>query len=197
MAEVNESSREITAKIVYCGPGLSGKTTNLRGIHKALDPVDRGQMTQADTEGERTLFFDMLPLTGVPKLFGYGVRYQVLTVPGQIYYAAARRLVMRNADGLVFVADSSADRLDATVESMYDIHSIMKTLGLDAAKIPVVLQFNKRDVPGALPVALLEGALNYSGWPMYQCIASRGVGVMECLSDIMQRVHTSLRDTRL
>lgn len=196
MPEINESSKEITAKIVYCGPGLSGKTTNLRGVHRLLAATDRGQLTTVNTDGERTLFFDMLPITGAPKLFGYTLRFQLLTVPGQIYYTAARKLVMRNADGIVFVADSAADRLDATIESMFDMHHLMGQLGLDPAKIPIILQLNKRDLPGALHAHVLGESLNAGGWPMYNAVASEGVGVLECLADVMQRVYRELKETR-
>ena len=157
MTQINESAKEITAKLVYCGPGLSGKTTNLKMIHKILAPKDRGQLITMNTEMERTLFFDLLPLPNLPPINGFGLRYQLATVPGQIYYVAARRQVMHDADGIIFVADSAPDRLDATIESMEDVHRLLSDLNLDPTTIPMILQYNKRDLPGALSLDVMEG----------------------------------------
>ncbi len=182
MPLVNYVTREITCKIVYYGPGRSGKTTNLRCIHGQL-PADRaGRMVSLATEGDRTLFFDFLPVDlGV--VAGFATRFQLYTVPGQSYYAATRRLVLQGADAVVFVADSRRRQLDENVESFQDLHEHLASYGVDPREVPLVLQYNKQDLPreiAADPAELAE-LLNFRGVPEYASDASRGTNVFETM----------------
>src|SRR6476620_8279890 len=168
MSLVNYSTREITCKIVYYGPGRSGKTTNLRFIHERL-PADRaGRMVSLATEGDRTLFFDFLPVDlGV--VAGFATRFQLYTVPGQSYYAATRKLVLQGADGVVFVADSRRRQIDENIESMQDLHANLAEQGVDARNVPLVIQYNKQDLPRELITDIdeLDDALNFRGVPFH------------------------------
>ena len=182
MPLVNYVTREITCKIVYYGPGRSGKTTNLRFIHERL-PADRaGRMVSLATEGDRTLFFDFLPVDlGV--VAGFATRFQLYTVPGQSYYAATRKLVLQGADAVVFVADSRRRQLDENVESFQDLHEHLAAHGIDPRSIPLVLQYNKQDLPReivAAPVELAE-VLNFRGVPEFAADALRGANVFETM----------------
>lgn len=194
MPIVNHASREIIGKIVYYGPGLGGKTTNLEKIYEHVDPAKRGRMVSLQTDQDRTLLFDMMPLqAGTVK--GFTLKFQLYTVPGQVYYNASRRKVLASVDGVVFVADSQASRLEANVESMQNLYDNLDDLGLDPDRIPLVLQYNKRDVPGALPVETLQSELNPEGVPAWQAVAIRSAGVFETLGEIMRKVNTHLRQT--
>ena len=182
MPLVNYVTREITCKIVYYGPGRSGKTTNLRHVHDRLPPDRTGQMVSLATEGDRTLFFDFLPVDlGV--VANFATRFQLYTVPGQSYYAATRRLVLQGADGVVFVADSRRRQLDENLASFQDLHEQLAEHGLDPRSVPMVLQYNKQDLPRELlfePAELSE-QLNFRGVPEFAADALAGVNVFETM----------------
>ena len=194
MARVNSASREITAKIVYYGPGLCGKTTNLEKVHEHVDPRSRGRLFSLQTDQDRTLLFDMMPLEA-GKIKGFTLRFQLYTVPGQVYYNASRKQVLQGVDGIVFVADSNSSRLEANVESMQNLYDNLAELNLDPDKIPMVIQYNKRDLPGAMAVETMEDQLNPDGVPAWQAVAIRGVGVFETLGEIMRNVTDHLKRT--
>ena len=183
MALINHRTHEIHFKIVYYGPGLCGKTTNLKSLHDRLPPERRGRMISIATDQERTLFFDFLPID-LGTVNGFLTRFHLYTVPGQVYYKLSRRAVLQGVDGLVFVADSHPARETANRESLADLNEHLRTLGLTGpmlARIPWVFQYNKRDVPVALPIERLKKALNPQGWPEYEATASEGKGVSETL----------------
>ena len=162
MSMINYASREINCKIVYYGPGLGGKTTNLEHIYGKVKPDTRGKLISLATETERTLFFDFLPVD-LGTIRGFNTRFHLYTVPGQVYYNASRKLILKNVDGVVFVADSQIERMEANLESMQNLYDNMAEYGYDLTKIPFVVQYNKRDLPNAAPVADLQAALN-PGW---------------------------------
>jgi mutual gliding-motility protein MglA len=194
MALINHRAREIHFKIVYYGPGLGGKTTNLRFLHDRLPPERRGRMISIATDHERTLFFDFLPID-LGQINGYVTRFHLYTVPGQVYYRLSRRAVLQGADGLVFVADSHPAREQANVESLADLEAHLRTLELTPAQLqrmPRVFQWNKRDVPVALPVERLRAALNPAGCPEFEAVANRGPGVNETLKSICKAVLARL-----
>ncbi len=164
MSMINYASREINCKIVYYGPGLGGKTTNLEHVYAKVAPTTRGKMVSLATETERTLFFDFLPVD-LGTIRGFKTRFHLYTVPGQVYYNASRKLILKGVDGVVFVADSQIERMEANVESMQNLYDNMAEYGYDVTKIPFVIQYNKRDLPNAAPVKELEGQLN-PGWPV-------------------------------
>jgi signal recognition particle receptor subunit beta len=192
VSTVNAAAREVQAKIVYYGPGLSGKTTSLRAVHAAVRPETRGQLVSLATEGDRTLFFDFLPLH-VEQVNGFALRLQLYTVPGQVFYEATRKLVLNGADGVVFVADSQPAALDADLESLASLERNLVELGHDPAAFPLVIQWNKRDLPGVLSPAELRTALNPRGAPEFPTVASRGEGIMEALKEITRLSVASLR----
>jgi signal recognition particle receptor subunit beta len=187
MPLVNYSSREITCKIVYYGPGRGGKTTNLQQIHARVPEARRGRMVSLATEMDRTLFFDFLPLD-LGTLSGFQVRFQLYTVPGQVYYDATRKLVLQGADGVVFVADSDLRRQEENVESFRNLQSNLLEQQVDPRTIPLCLQFNKRDLPDAVPLAEMERALNYRGHRTFAAVATQGSGVFESLRGITELV---------
>ena len=162
MSMINYASREINCKLVYYGPGLGGKTTNLEHVYGKVAPEKRGKMVSLATETERTLFFDFLPVD-LGTIRGFKTRFHMYTVPGQVYYNASRKLILKGVDGLVFVADSQIDRMEANVESMQNLYDNMAEYGYDVAKIPFVIQYNKRDLPNASPISELQQQLN-PGW---------------------------------
>jgi signal recognition particle receptor subunit beta len=183
MALVNHRAREVHFKIVYYGPGLGGKTTNLRSLHDRLPPERRGQLISIATEHERTLFFDFLPIE-LGKVNGLTTRFHLYTVPGQVYYRLSRRAVLQGLDAVVFVADSHPAREAANRESLADLGTQIMTLGLTPDQLrrtPWVFQYNKRDLPLAMPIEQMRAALNASGAPEFEAIAARGVGVSETL----------------
>ena len=185
MPLVNFTAREITCKLVYCGPGRSGKTTNLQYVHGRVPAHRRGDMVSLATHGDRTLFFDFLPLD-LGTISGFNTRFQLYTVPGQVYYAATRRLVLQGADGVVFVADSQARRFDENLESLQDLQDALLDQGVDVRTFPMVFQYNKQDLPSELilPAASLDDALNFRGMPSHPADALRGGGVFETLRAI-------------
>ncbi len=164
MSLINYASREINCKLVYYGPGLGGKTTNLEYIYEKVAPGSRGKMISLATETERTLFFDFLPVD-LGTIRGFKTRFHLYTVPGQVYYNASRRLILKGVDGVVFVADSQLDRMEANLESMQNLYDNMAQHGLDLTRIPFVIQYNKRDLPNAAGLTQLQDALN-PGWPL-------------------------------
>jgi signal recognition particle receptor subunit beta len=173
MSMINYASREINCKIVYYGPGLGGKTTNLEHIYQKVSPNTRGKLISLATESERTLFFDFLPVD-LGTIRGFKTRFHLYTVPGQVYYNASRKLILKGVDGVVFVADSQLDRMEANQESMQNLYDNMQEYGLDITRIPFVVQYNKRDLPNAAPLADLQGALN-PGWEVADPVRKRTV----------------------
>jgi mutual gliding-motility protein MglA len=186
---VNYATREITCKIVYYGPGRSGKTTNLHYIHEQVPDERKGRMVSLATQNDRTLFFDFLPLD-LGSISGFTTRFQLYTVPGQVYYKTTRKLVLQGADGIVFVADSQARQLAENVESMQDMHANLAEHGVDARTMPLVLQYNKQGLPRDLIVseAELDDALNFRGVPAFPADALHGRGVFESLRGISELV---------
>ena len=164
MVSINYSSREVCCKIVYYGPGLSGKTTNLLYVHSKVPSDTRGKMISLATEADRTLYFDFLPIN-IGTINGFAAKFQLYTVPGQVYYNASRKLILKGVDGVVFVADSQLERSEANIESMQNLYDNMAEYGYDLTKIPFVIQYNKRDLPNAAPIAQLQEQLN-PGWPV-------------------------------
>lgn len=192
VSTVNPLAREISAKVVYYGPGLSGKTTTLKQIHASVRPETRGQLISLSTEGDRTLFFDFLPLK-IEQVRGFTVRLQLYTVPGQVFYDATRKLVLNGADGVVFVADSQPHTVDSNEESMANLEQNLGELGIDLRQFPFVLQYNKRDLPTALSVAELRRRLNRHGAPEFETVAFRGEGILPALKEITRRVVKELK----
>jgi len=188
---LNPLAREISAKIVYYGPGLSGKTTSLHAIHAAVRPERRGELVSLATETDRTIFFDFLPLH-VERVQGMGVRFQLYTVPGQVFYGATRKLVLTGADGVVFVADSQPECRDSNLESFESLRTNIAELGIDLEAFPIVFQYNKRDLRNAVPVRELSAMLNFVGAPEYGTCATTGEGVLSTLKDIGKLVIKSL-----
>jgi signal recognition particle receptor subunit beta len=189
MSLVNFSAREITCKIVYYGPGRSGKTTNLQYIYGRVPPDRRGNMVSLATQTDRTLFFDFLPLE-LGTISGFATRFQLYTVPGQVYYNATRKLVLQGADGVVFVADSQARQLDENIESLQNLQANLLEQGIDARTVPQVLQYNKQDLPSELILqqSELDDALNFRGLPSVAADALSGRGVFETLKAISSLV---------
>ncbi len=189
---INYSSREINCKIVYYGPGLGGKTTNIEYIYEKLSPDTKGKLVTLATEMDRTLFFDFLPLE-LGEVKGFKTRFHLYTVPGQVYYNASRKLILRGVDGIVFVGDSSEARFDANIESLYNLHDNLKEYELSLEKIPFVMQWNKRDLPDALPVSELEEELNPEGYQSFEAVAIKGYGVFDTLKAVAKMVLRQLQ----
>ncbi|MGI5864197.1 MAG: GTP-binding protein [Myxococcales bacterium] len=192
MSVINQSAREITAKIVFYGPGLSGKTTSLRRIYETIRPTHRGEMVSLATEGDRTLFFDFLPVK-VERVGNSAVRLALYTVPGQVFYNATRKLVLQGVDGVVFVADSQPAAMDSNLESFENLCDNLRDMGLAPEQIPIVFQYNKRDLPGVLPVEQLRARLNPRGLPDFETVAAKGKGVLDVLRAITKAVIRSLK----
>jgi signal recognition particle receptor subunit beta len=192
VSTVNPLARELSAKIVYYGPGLSGKTTTLQRIHAGVRPDARGQLVSLSTEGDRTLFFDFLPLR-IEQVHGLTLRLQLYTVPGQVFYDATRKLVLNGADGVVFVADSQATAMDSNEESIANLEQNLAELGIELRHFPLVIQYNKRDLRAALPLPELSARLNRHRAPEFETVASRGEGVLPALKEITRLVVKELR----
>jgi signal recognition particle receptor subunit beta len=196
MPRIHHATREIQFKVVYYGPGLSGKTTNLEQIHKKSNPAHRGKLVSLNTESERTLFFDLLPVD-LGQFRGYNVRLHLCTVPGQIAFDQTRRLVLRNVDGIVFVVDSQPDRLDDNIASLRNLEANLVLQGDDPSRMPLVVQYNKRDLPRALPIATLREALNVpEGVPEVVACARHGEGVFETFKGIVKACMSVVGDPR-
>jgi len=189
---INFAAREINCKIVYYGAGLGGKTTNLQVIYQKTADQQKGKMISLATETERTLFFDFLPLD-LGSVRGFKTRIHLYTVPGQVFYDASRKLILRGVDGIVFVADSQEQRMDANVEALENLMSNLKEHGYDFNKIPYVLQLNKRDLPNILPVDMLATELRKRNEPIVEAVAFQGVGVFETLKEIAKQVLQELK----
>ncbi|MEP6923431.1 MAG: ADP-ribosylation factor-like protein, partial [Pyrinomonadaceae bacterium] len=178
MTFINYASREINCKIVYYGPGLCGKTTNLQFIYDSTAPQSKGKLISLATETDRTLFFDFMPLE-LGTVRGFKTRFHLYTVPGQVFYDASRKLILKGVDGVVFVADSQEERMDANVESLYNLEENLKIQGYDLMQIPYVLQLNKRDLPSAVPPEYLKEELQRKGEPIFEAVAFKGDGVFD------------------
>jgi signal recognition particle receptor subunit beta len=191
MSMINYASREINCKVVYYGTGLGGKTTNLEYIYSRVSPDTKGKMISLATESERTLFFDFLPID-LGEVRGFKTRFHLYTVPGQVYYNASRRLILKGVDGLVFVADSQASRAEANIESMHNLYENLETYGYDLESIPFAIQYNKRDMPNILSMEELRAQINPMGVPDFEGTAIEGKGVFESLSCVSKLVVESL-----
>ncbi len=189
---INWQSRELNLKIVYYGPALSGKTTNLEQIHARIDPKRRGELVSLKTHEDRTLFFDFMQLE-LGKIGGLVPKIQLYTVPGQVYYEMSRRIVTRGVDGIVFVVDSSASRLDDNLESWASMKMNLAALKIPMKTLPIVVQLNKRDLPNALPLATLTSALPINGYTHLEAIATQSKGVFDTLKTIVNAVVTSVQ----
>jgi signal recognition particle receptor subunit beta len=191
MSMINYASREINCKVVYYGSGLGGKTTNLEYVYSRVNPDTKGKMISLATETERTLFFDFLPID-LGEIRGFRTRFHLYTVPGQVYYNASRRLILKGVDGLIFVADSQKSRLEANIEAMHNLYENMESYGYDVETIPFVIQYNKRDLPDTMSVEELRAVLNPMGVPDFEAVAIEGEGVFQTLSAVSKLVVKSL-----
>jgi signal recognition particle receptor subunit beta len=192
MSFINYSSREINCKIVYYGPGLCGKTTNLQYVYAKTNPEAKGKMISLATETERTLFFDFLPLS-LGEIRGFKTRFHLYTVPGQVFYDASRKLILKGVDGVVFVADSQLERMEANLESVENLRVNLAEQGYDLNKIPYVVQYNKRDLPNVATVDELKRLINPRSVPEFQAVAPTGVGVFDTLKAVAKLVLTELK----
>ena len=192
MSFINYAAREINVKIVFYGPGLGGKTTNLQYIFERSSPQQKGKLISLATETDRTLFFDFLPLD-LGSVRGFKTRFHLYTVPGQVFYDASRKLILKGVDGVIFVADSQEARMDANVESRRNLDENLKENGFDLKTIPYVLQFNKRDLPTAVAVDTMYRVLNFKGEPTFEAVATQGMGVFETLKASAKQVLYELR----
>ena len=192
MTFINYAAKEINCKIVYYGPGLGGKTTNLQHIYNKTAPDRRGKMISLATEADRTLFFDFLPLD-LGTIRGFTTRFHLYTVPGQVFYDASRKLILKGVDGVVFVADSQVDRMEANIESIRNLELNLQEHGFDLKTIPYALQFNKRDLPSIMPVDEMYKMLNYKREPTFIGIATQGVGVFDTLKNVAKQILVELR----
>src|SRR3954471_7001884 len=192
MTFINYAAREINCKIVYYGPGLCGKTTNLQWIYDKTNPQAKGKLISLATETDRTLFFDFLPLD-LGTVRGFKTRFHLYTVPGQVFYNASRKLILRGVDGVVFVADSQEERMDANLEALDNLQDNLKEHGYELNKIPYVLQLNKRDLPNVLPVDTLKKELVKKGEPVFEAVAFNGTGVFETLKEVARQVLVELK----
>lgn len=194
MALINYAKREINAKIVYYGPGLCGKTTNIKYIHEKLRPDTRGKLLSLATETDRTLFFDFLPVD-LGEIKGYQTRFHLYTVPGQVFYNSTRKMVLKGADGIVFVADSQREMLQANQESLANLRENLAEQGKYIDDIPMVIQYNKRDLPSAMTVEELDRALNPRRLPTFSACAHEGTGVLQTLSSIAKMILFKMRES--
>jgi signal recognition particle receptor subunit beta len=191
MSMINYASREINCKVVYYGTGLGGKTTNLEHIYSRVSPDTKGKMISLATETERTLFFDFLPID-LGEIRGFKTRFHLYTVPGQVYYNASRKLILKGVDGIVFVADSQKERGEANIEAMHNLYENLESYGYDLTEIPFVIQYNKRDLENALPLDELRAQLNPMEVPDFEGIAIEGKGVFETLTSVSKLVVKAL-----
>jgi signal recognition particle receptor subunit beta len=189
---INYSSREINCKIVYYGPGLCGKTTNLQYVYKRTNPVQKGKLISLATETERTLFFDFLPLA-LGDIKGFKVRFHLYTVPGQVFYAASRKLILKGVDGVVFVADSQIERMEANIESLDDLRINLAEQGYDLDRLAFTIQYNKRDLPNVAPLDSMNRLLNPKNIAHFEGVAVSGAGVFETLKNVAKQVLGELK----
>lgn len=191
MASISYAKHEISVKIVYYGPGMSGKTANLQAIYKNVLPESRSELISLSTEGERTLFFDFLPLD-LGKINGLNIKLQLYTVPGQVYYNATRKLVLRGADGIVFVADSAPDKIDENLESLNNLDENLLLYKCKREELPMIMQYNKRDLPNALSIDEMHQRINHYKLPWTEAVANKGIGVFDSLKLICKIVIDDL-----
>ena len=194
MSFINFAAREINCKIVYYGPGLCGKTTNLQHIFDSTVPQARGKLISLATETDRTLFFDFMPLE-LGTVRGFKTRFHLYTVPGQVFYEASRKLILKGVDGVVFVADSQEERMDANIESLFNLEENLLAHGYELMTVPYALQLNKRDLPHVVPADDMIGELQRKGEPVIEAVAATGVGVFDTLKAVAKQVLTELRKT--
>ncbi len=192
MTFINYAAREINCKIVYYGPGLCGKTTNLQWIYDKTNPQAKGKLISLATETDRTLFFDFLPLD-LGTVRGFKTRFHLYTVPGQVFYDASRKLILKGVDGVIFVADSQEARMDANVESLQNLEKNLQEQGYELRNLPYALQLNKRDLPTAVAVDQMYQALNFKSEPTFEAIATNGTGVFDTLKAVAKLVLTELK----
>ncbi len=192
MSFINYSIREINFKIVYYGPGLSGKTTNIKYLYKKVKNENKGKLVSLATESERTLFFDFFPLD-LGRIKGYKVKFHLYTVPGQIYYSSSRKLILKGVDGLVFVADSQRERFEANIESLDDMLENLREYNIDFNSLPYILQLNKRDLPNITPVNELISTLRRKNETVLEAVAIGGNGVIDTLKTISKSIMTDIR----
>jgi signal recognition particle receptor subunit beta len=189
---INYSSREINCKIVYYGPGLCGKTTNLQYIYRRTNPEQKGKLISLATETERTLFFDFLPLA-LGDIKGFKIRFHLYTVPGQVFYAASRKLILKGVDGVVFVADSQIERMESNMESIDDLQINLAEQGYELEKLPFTIQYNKRDLPNIVPLEEMNRLLNHRQVQWFEGVAVTGKGVFETLKSVAKLVLFELK----
>lgn len=187
MALINQATHEISCKLVFYGPGLGGKTTNLRYIYEKVSPGSKGQLISLATELDRTLFFDFMPLD-LGNIHGYKTKFHLYTVPGQVFYNASRKLVLRGVDGIVFVADSQTERFGDTLESFKNLGENLAEMKLTMESLPLVLQYNKRDLPNTVTLDELNTKLNPNGYPYFEAVANQGIGVLDTLKALSKLV---------
>ena len=192
MSFINYAAREINVKIVFYGPGLCGKTTNLQYIYEKSNPQQKGKLISLATETDRTLCFDFLPLD-LGAVRGFKTRFHLYTVPGQVFYDASRKLILKGVDGVVFVADSQEARMDANAESLHNLEDNLSENGFELKTVPYVLQFNKRDLPSAMLVDDMYRLINFKGEPTFEAVATKGIGVFETLKAVAKQVLYELR----
>ena len=192
MTFINYAAREINCKLVYYGPGLGGKTTNIKFVYEKTNPNAKGKLISLATETDRTLFFDFLPLD-LGEIRGFRTRFHLYTVPGQVFYDASRKLILKGVDGVVFVADSQVERMEANMESFENLRTNLGEQGYDLNKIPSVVQYNKRDLPNAVTIEELRASLNPRTVPEFQAVAPTGVGVFDTLKAVAKLVLTELK----
>jgi len=195
MSFINYASREINCKIVYYGPGLCGKTTNLQFVYQKTAPEAKGKMISLATETERTLFFDFLPLA-LGEIRGFKTRFHLYTVPGQVFYDASRKLILKGVDGVVFVVDSQEERMDANIESLENLRENLEEQGYDLDKLPFVIQYNKRDLPNIVPMEDLRREINLTNVPDFEACATTGEGVFETLKAVAKLILIDLKRGR-
>jgi signal recognition particle receptor subunit beta len=191
MSMINYASREINCKLVYYGPGLGGKTTNIEYVFNKVSPETRGKLISLATEQERTLFFDFLPVD-LGSIRGFKTRFHLYTVPGQVYYNASRRLILKGVDGIVFVADSQGERMDANIAAMQNLYDNLSEYGYDPETLPIVLQYNKRDMPSAVTLDEMRAQLNPVGFEEFEAVAKEGTGVFDTLKAVSKQVLKTL-----
>ena len=192
MSFINYSAREINCKVVYYGPGLCGKTTNLQFIYRRTNPGQKGKLISLATETERTLFFDFLPLA-LGDIKGFKIRFHLYTVPGQVFYAASRKLILKGVDGVVFVADSQLERMESNLESIDDLKINLAEQGYELKKLPFTIQYNKRDLPSIMPVKEMDELINHRNVQWFEAVAVTGKGVFETLKSVAKQVLFELK----
>ncbi|MCC6276732.1 MAG: gliding-motility protein MglA [Oligoflexia bacterium] len=192
MSFINYNAKEIHCKIVYYGPSLGGKTTNIQWVYQKTASDQKSKLIALNTENERTLFFDFLPLF-IGKIRGFTTKFHLYTVPGQVVYDASRKLILKGLDGIIFVADSQAERFEENVESMNNLEKNLETQGYDIKQVPLVIQYNKRDLANVSPIADLRKALNRYNSPEFEAVATQGKGVFESLKTVSKSIITVLK----